>query len=172
MSKSNERVLVGADTYIAGPYHFVRNIPKLVRDIHVAYIDSILDAEGEPMFSADTEMDFIDGEDDLAEVGLGDDIVAEDYVPAAHLQHEPPVLSEEEQAAADAMKAGDATQGQTQEGEELEEQEVSDPETETEVETEAGAETGEEAEVPARSGRKVHVGKGPKKGGDDEVVEV
>lgn len=147
-SESVERVLVGADTYIAGPYHFEKNIPQLVRGVHVAYIDSIKTSTGEPMFVDADKMEFIDGEggaDDLEAVGL---IEAEEQdEPAAHTQHEAPALTEEEQSAVDALKSG-ATEAE--ESKEEESKAASKP----------------------KAGRQLNVGKAAPKPDDSTIVTV
>lgn len=88
--ESAKRVLIGAETYIAGPYHFVKNHPLLVQGIHLAYIDSLETPDGDYMFEEPAELEFIDGDDELAEVGLVDGGEGEgDFV-------EEPVKAEEE----------------------------------------------------------------------------
>lgn len=155
-SEAAERVLVGAETYIAGPYHFEKNIPQMVRGVHVAYIDSIKTPSGEPMFSEVEELEFIDGEegaDDLEAVGLTES--EEQDEPAAHAQHEVPSLSEEEQAAVDAMKSGE-TEGDATEAEE--------PKEEPKEEVAKAAKP--------KAGRQLNVGKAAPKQDDSNVVTV
>lgn len=161
-SEAAERVLVGADTYIAGPYHFEKNIPQLVRGVHVAYIDSIKTSSGEPMFSEVEELEFIDGEedaDDLEAVGLTES--EEQDEPSAHAQHEAPTLSEEEQAAVDAMKA-EGTEG---EGEgEGDATEAEEPKEEPKEEVTKAAKP--------KAGRQLNVGKAAPKQDDSTIVTV
>lgn len=149
-SKSNERVLIGAETYIAGPYHFVKNIPMLVRDTHVAYIDSLKTADGEPLFSDGVELGFIDGEE-LAEVGL--DELEPEAEPEPQEEEE---LDPEALAAAELMKAGTAP--------DADESETSDQPVDEQAD--------EQAEEAA-AGRKVVIGKkGGQKKADDQIVIV
>mgnify|MGYP007082583044 CR=1 FL=1 len=148
VSESAERVLVGAETYIAGPYHFEKNIPQLVRGVHVAYIDSIKTSTGEPMFVDADKMEFIDGEedaDDLEAVGLTES--EEQGEPAAHTQHEAPDLTEEEQSAVDALKSEAA-------------------------EAEAPKEEGGKATAKPKAGRQLNVGKATPKPDDSTIVTV
>lgn len=160
-SEAAERVLVGAETYIAGPYHFEKNIPQLVRGVHVAYIDSIKTPSGEPMFSEVEELEFIDGEEDDADleaVGLTES--EEQDEPAAHAQHEAPTLSEEEQAAVDAMKS-EETEG---EGE--------GDATEAEEPKEEPKEEEPKAASKPKAGRQLNVGKAAPKPDDSTIVTV
>lgn len=166
-SEAAARVLVGAETYIAGPYHFEKNIPQLVRGVHVAYIDSIKTPSGEPMFSEVEELEFIDGEedaDDLEAVGLTES--EEQDEPAAHTQHEAPALSEEEQAAVDAMKSGETDA----EGEGDADADASDSAEASEAEEPKAEEP--KAASKTKAGRQLNVGRAAPKPDDSTIVTV
>lgn len=155
-TESNDRVLVGAETYIAGPYHFVKGFPQLVRATHIAYIDSLRTVTGEPMFShvePEQELEFIDGEE-LDEVGLGEQEELDEE------QGDEPEQDPEVTASMDAMKSENTP--------------AKDPELDQALVDQAPV---DEAQVPAKTGKVLKVGKqGTKapeqKPEDDQTVTV